>query len=324
LKGILMSEVVLFANGCSMSYGSGLFEDTATKLCFDNTARLISSWPGVLGRELGFHRVVNISYPGSSNDRIVRTTISWILEHWIAQSKLASNIFVVIGWSGPMRREFYINGDWRQLIPYHDYIDTPASLLNRVYREVAWSEYESAIRFATQIITLQEFFRSYKIPYLFFDAITSFVRTNLDSNNALDAYLPHIDRRNYFHLGDEIGAMATQVGRELDGVELLGHPTEADHAEWAYKLANFVQERRLCPPLVVKTMMNAGPPVVEGTGTVEILDSKIGLSRQAPSDCDFHRLQTLSDSDLPTNTIWKKGFFQRIRRAWQRDPFIYE
>jgi hypothetical protein len=316
-----MNKPILFANGCSMCYGSGLFEDPETKLCFNNNERFASSWPGVLGRELGFRKVVNLGFPGSSNDRIVRTTIAWILENGFTEPQVTNSIFVIIGWSGPMRREFYIHDDWRQLIPYHDYVDIPAALLNRIYREVAWSEYESAIRFATQIISLQAFFRSHKIPYLFFDAITSFMNTNIDSDNALDIYLPHIDQNNYFNFKDKIGDMATQVGDSLKGAE-RGHPNSAGHFEWAHKLAKFIREKQLYFALN-ESIVNSEPIIFEGTGTVEIFDRKVGLSRKAPIAENFKRLKSFHDSQVLQNTK-QKGLLARVRQALHRDPFIYE
>lgn len=132
-----MSQSILLANGCSMCYGSGLYEDKKTKQCTDNLLRMKNSWPGIVGQKLHFHQVINLGYPGGSNDRIIRTTIAWITENWLSDRNADDFLLVCIGWSGPMRREFYINNAWRQLIPYHDYTDTPASMLNRVYREVA-------------------------------------------------------------------------------------------------------------------------------------------------------------------------------------------
>lgn len=319
-----MDEFVLFTNGCSMCYGSELFEDPQTKLCIDNKARLSASWPGQLGKQLGFHRVVNLGYPGSSNDRIIRTTIAWILENWLHEKQSTDNLFVVIGWSAPMRREFYMNENWRQIIPYHDYADPEVSLFNRVYREVAWSEYESAIRFATQIILLQEFFKSHKIAYLFFDAITSFKNTNLDSNNALDVYLKHIIQRNYFNFNNIAGEMATQIrSNNLNNNNSSTHPNEKEHAEWASRLAAYICKERLISFCDNKTTQKS--ILYEGVGTVEILDRKIGLSKRPPSTAhDSKNIKSFDDKSKILNKAQKKGIWTRLRQAIKRDPFIYD
>jgi hypothetical protein len=53
-----------------------------------------------------------------------------------------------------MRREFHVNGRWRQVIPYHDQADPDLQELVLAYRKHAWNDYESAARFATQVLTL--------------------------------------------------------------------------------------------------------------------------------------------------------------------------
>jgi len=318
-----MNKLTLLANGCSMCYGSGLFEDLKTKLCFDNNARFSASWPGILGKELGFNKIVNLGYPGSSNDRILRTTIAWILENWISKSQPIDSLFVVIGWSGPMRREFYINEEWRQLIPYHDYQETSASLLNRVYREVAWSEYESAIRFATQLIGLQSILKFYRISYLFFDAITSITRTNIDAENALNIYLPHIDQHRYYNFLDEKGDMATQVGDNTH-INLRAHPNEVGHALWGHKLARFVRDSLLFPIVNEKTTLIPEPCIFEGTGTVKISDRKIGISSKPSDSKEINKLKSLNYELIKNNKDCPKGFLAKLKKFYHQDPFIYE
>ena len=113
-----MTELILLANGCSMTYGSELSEN--------HHERMASCWVGQLAQKSAACRAVNLGYPGGSNDRILRTTIEWISKHYLTKIK-DRMLFVCIGWSSPMRREFYIDDQWRQLIPYHDYQDKAAS-----------------------------------------------------------------------------------------------------------------------------------------------------------------------------------------------------
>lgn len=196
-----MTDRVLFANGCSMCYGTDLFDDPNTGFCFDNEARWRAAWPGQLGRLLGYTSVVNDGFPGSSNDRILRSTIRWLVEDVPALKAAGAELLVVIGWSSPMRREFHISGEWRQLIPYHDYTDAPAAMINRAYREIAWSDEESAIRFATQVLTLKWALERASIPYLFFNALESLADIDEHSGGSLQPYMSQILDRHFLAPG---------------------------------------------------------------------------------------------------------------------------
>ncbi|MBV9575584.1 MAG: hypothetical protein JO149_03070, partial [Gammaproteobacteria bacterium] len=308
-------KTTLLVNGCSMCYGSELFEDSTTKLCIDNQARLAASWSGLLGKQLGFERVVNLGYPGGSNDRILRTTMAWIL-NWLTCHSPRNTLCVIIGWSGPMRREFYINDEWRQLIPYHDYADASAALLNRAYREIAWSEYESAIRFSTQLLSLQSFLQQHKIPYLFFDAITSFAQINEDSGYALNSYLPHILKQFYFNFNMAKGDMASQLHTIHEAKHT--HPNQSGHLAWAQKLATYINDEKLFPVLSPTTDI-----IYEGTGTIEIYDKKIGLPPVSPQKNNFARLDAMNEI-ASTQTNKSKNIWLKLKKAFSRDPFIYE
>lgn len=309
----------LFANGCSMCYGSQLFEDPITKLCFDNHSRFKASWPGIFGKQFGFKRIVNLGYPGSSNDRIVRTTISWILENWLLRSLPTDSLFVIIGWSGPMRREFYIGEEWRQLIPYHDYEDPEASLFNRIYREVAWNEYESAIRFSTQLISLQSFLKFHNIPYLFFDAITPIKDLFNLFPSALNGYLSQIDKNRYFNFLEENGDMASALNCSSANScnNERTHPNIEGHTSWAQKLVDFTKNSNLFSYI---DNSNDDSPLFEGTTSVKIRDRKIGLSptpsKPFVSSIPIHLLK--EDKNRLTKLLSK------IQKLLRQDPFIYD
>lgn len=310
-----MGNSVLFANGCSMTYGSGLYENTESKVCFDHDMRMKCAWPGLLGKKLGVSSIINLGYPSSSNDRIIRTTISWIVENWLTTARPVDSLFVVIGWSHPMRREFFINDEWRQLIPYHDYVDPPASLLNRIYREVAWSEYESAIRFINQVILLQQFLHSHNISYLFFDAIVSIAQTSIDAKNALDPFLKTINAQQYFNIGDVNGDMARQLGIDQEGATRT-HPNEQGHARWSELLANYIEQENLFTQRLQEPVQE---PSFEGNLDAVIRDKKIGLSRvpqgAQPLTSDYESLLANQKN---------QNLLQRLRNAFKKDPFIYD
>jgi lysophospholipase L1-like esterase len=233
----------LYVNGCSMTYGYELVDDPVTHECLDHDYRLKNSWPGLLTQKLGFEGLHNDSVPGGSNDRVLRVTLEWLLTHWIGPGKDPAGLFVVIGWSDAMRREFYVGGAYRHLIPHHDYPDRAVDELNKVYRRHAWSEYESAKRFATQILSLQAVLRLYRIPYLFFDAITPFGVTAEGARGEVDVHRAQIDEKRYFLLRQQ-DSLCTVLRREMPQWKLR-HPDEAGHARWAQQLADYIEREGL-------------------------------------------------------------------------------
>ena len=69
--------MILFANGCSWTYGGGLNMDHP-----DQRAELDQlTWPKYLSDQMGAERFVNLAMSCGSNQRIYRTTLDWILAH---------------------------------------------------------------------------------------------------------------------------------------------------------------------------------------------------------------------------------------------------
>lgn len=310
--------MILYANGCSMTYGSELFDDPVTRLCLDNDLRQRAAWPGQLGALLGCDEVYNDAVPSGSNDRIVRRTIEWVL-HRLANGTEAADLLVVIGWSSPMRREFVIDGEWRQLIPYHDYRDPGLNALNRIYREVAWDDAESAERFALQIVALQTVLGDrLGIDYLFFDALSASEEL-VAAERGAPATVATIDGTHYRRFREPSADMGTYLRAQFPDSSRT-HPSLEGHAAWAAMLA-----RERCASHAVELPAQRSHPIVSGTGDHDILDVKVGLAPQAPgrhlggpppSPDD-----TTSTRSGPTTSARVVG---RVKRAFDRQPFIYE
>lgn len=295
----------LYANGCSFTYGSEIIAGVDEAL-IPAQKRWSLSWPGQLGRELGFDRVFNDGVPCSSNDRVVRTTIRWVL-HELAAGVAPADLFVVIGWSSPMRREFRINGSWRQLVPHHDYHDLELDIFARTYRELAWDPVEAAVRFATQLVVMQSFLRANHIEHLFFDALEPLARTRSACPELVDGYLSSLDRARYFQFMVEDGALAS-----LGPAAQRRHPTPEEHAAWARELARFCAAYMAERPAV-------GASRLEGAPDVPMLDIKRGRSDR-PQD----RRHDVATIDAVPEPSFRSRMSERIRAAFRRDPFIYD
>ena len=245
----------LYANGCSMTYGYELIDHPETHVCLDHIYRETYAWPGRLAARLNCNHVVNDSTPGGSNDRILRTTIRWVTQYLASEGELGrQSLLVVIGWSDPMRREFYIDGAWKQVIPYHDYPEHPAlNRFNAIYRTVAWNDHESACRFATQVLALQTFLQYHGVRFLFFDALKSCQETF--SAARIDVtHVGAVDTRTYLNFTDCGGSMASILSTATPNWKGR-HPAEDGHDYWAELLADHLR----CYALLVPSLPLLAP-----------------------------------------------------------------
>jgi len=72
--------MILYTNGCSWTWGGALEPWFETRPQFhDNDLRLSLVWPHHLGKLLEADKVVNLSEGCGSNQRILRTTLDWLL-----------------------------------------------------------------------------------------------------------------------------------------------------------------------------------------------------------------------------------------------------
>ena len=55
--------------------------------------------------------VVNLSWPADDNGTILRRTLHYITNTYIAENRSTDNLFVIIGWSSPERNSFWYKDD---------------------------------------------------------------------------------------------------------------------------------------------------------------------------------------------------------------------
>jgi len=153
--------MLLYANGCSMTFGEEMGPLT-DPICN------ATAWPHHLGKLMGIP-VMNDSLGGGSNDRIVRTTVKFIA-HYLRKQP-AAELRVVIGWTFPIRREFHdaIERRWYHFRPNDP---TSAGALTPVYCPTFCSETESIGRYCAQMLSLQGLLKQHRIAYTFFSALS--------------------------------------------------------------------------------------------------------------------------------------------------------
>jgi hypothetical protein len=266
-------------------------------VCTDHEYRWRYSWPGQLRGLTDAGGAYNDAVPSGSNDRVLRTTVDFVAR-WSRLGLPAEALLVVIGWSHPARREFFVAGEYRQVVPHHYYDIRALDRLVARYRAAATADEEAARRYATQVAVLRGFLNQHGISYLFFNGIAAPV-------------VPE-------HLRDSVVAEAFTDGRFLDHdgaeptmVEFLcnrpdtmhnQHPNETGHRMWAQRLAKQIDPAAF-ESLDPDRLAGAELPALGGTRVAHRHDRK-GAERLSR----YIRTQRIRS---------------RIRRGDRSDPFIY-
>jgi Family of unknown function (DUF6071) len=91
---------LLVTNGCSFTRGEELSDPS------------IEAWPFVLARLLGIPQVVNLARDGSSNRRIVRSTVACIDRVREDHAVRPDEVLMLIAWTQVSRHEYYSAREW--------------------------------------------------------------------------------------------------------------------------------------------------------------------------------------------------------------------
>ena len=150
-------------------------------------------------------RDINLSIPGSSNDRILRTTTEWFMQN---QDEDHSETFVLIGLSQMMRGEVWFNpeikpgsGNWFRTIS-QDYDDKKWKCWNQyldlrdVYFTSDRSDYERTLRNIINMVAICEY---YGAKYLITDALANIRHWALNGyiDNSESFKLPKYKQHEY-------------------------------------------------------------------------------------------------------------------------------
>lgn len=212
----------------------------------DESIRETSNWVAHLGRFFGAE-VINEAVGGSSNDRIVRTTMQYIAKY-VCDGKDTSDLIVTIGWSNPGRREFawadpvkqkQEGGLYFQIVPTW----RPPSLakIHDYYYENLHSTREAEVRFLIDVLTLQNMLKINNIRYLFCRGIPSF-RNHQDVVHDEVASLEGMIDKTRFHDFNQNSSLLIKANEWKLPIGPGLHPLEEAHQRWAETLWEFVQK----------------------------------------------------------------------------------
>lgn len=137
--------------------------------------RLPKVWPHKLGKLLK-RETINSSVSGSSNDGIVRRTIGNVLYLINKKNVKPEDIFVIIGWSSPERKDFYYKGEFDSMETFYPhelnkkYGSSELDEFHKLYISYFWNPEEYLIRYIHHNLFLHSFLSSYGIPHKFFNS----------------------------------------------------------------------------------------------------------------------------------------------------------
>ena len=246
---MIENKKILLSNGCSWVWGDGLKNPETER------------WSFHISSKLGL-KDENISESGSSNKKILRNTLEW----FDSNHRHLNDIVVIIGFTELTRDYFYNallkenqNINWatgnfqekfsdnlnEQLKGLVDSTQERLELFN-YYDSEEWKNWWKQYfiihydlnhfhnTLIKNIIFLQSLFKSYNIPYLFFESFgCDLTEGQRKINNNL------VDKTNIIDT-----SFATFIGdNELDYSDNKGHPGKKSHEEWAKHILSVLRER---------------------------------------------------------------------------------
>ncbi|MFF3978114.1 DUF6071 family protein [Streptomyces sp. NPDC001828] len=290
----------IYANGCSMTYGSELADDPSTGVCLDHEYRWRYSWPGQLRAMLDADGVYNDAMPSGSNDRIVRTTIDFVAR-WLQQGLSPRALMVTVGWTHPARREFHVAGEYRQVVPHHAYDIRKLDRLVTAYRKTAVSREEAEDRYVTQVASLHAFLEQHGVAHAFFNGILVPGVPEHLRNTCVQATLTG----DVFLRPDPADPAMAQFVRRRPNAVNVQHPNETGHRLWATSMAGHLgaENAEHLESVGHASLDEAGLPVVGGVKAVRRHDRK-GAERIG-------------------RFVRSRRTRSRTRRSDRSDPYIY-
>jgi len=177
-----MNTKLILCDGDSWTSGDMInpnLEITNVNHSENDDYRLPKVWPSDLGKLTNIE-IKNISRAGSSNDGIVRRILDNVNDY-LEQGNNSKDLFVIIGWSSPERKDFYYRKPSRDKLSfwetlYPNQLDQPFDYDKNVksfyekYIINFWNPEEYISRYIQQVLFMHYFLSSNNIKHKFFNA----------------------------------------------------------------------------------------------------------------------------------------------------------
>jgi|TARA_Y100001938_G_C8093282_1_gene436474 hypothetical protein len=193
-------------------------------------------WSKLLSKKLEIEEI-NEAQHGGSNDRIIRMTMDWCSNN---KSKLKDTLFV-IGWTSFNRFEFWDNflNRFVQVSngePTHnDRDDKRLQLYVNQYWKERHNDLETYDKLLRKVISLQSFFKSNNLSFLFVDAIGNQIKIIKEHR-----YESFVDKKHWWNYDEQVNSFS-DLAFKLDsfGIDYNdgeGHPGIEAHEELSEQL----------------------------------------------------------------------------------------
>lgn len=218
-------------------------------------------WSTFLGEKLNANEVINISYPGSSNDRIIRTTKQWLTKN-IVQKEQNDDSLLIVGFTSPERKDFYYKDEttnnWITIWPLWspDYRQPILKSFHKLYVNYMWNAEEYTDRYVNQVLDLQNFCKVYNIKFLFFQAFYQHKDLSIVKWNDAKFSIPtHTGIKELWNLVDDVRFMNKNKdtfsfhnfimnNNHVDPL-IDQHPSINSHKLWANEIYRYYKEHNL-------------------------------------------------------------------------------
>jgi hypothetical protein len=150
--------MILVAAGDSFTWGSELADSPHGGV----GGYSHSTYPALLAKEYDM-KYVCAAYPGNANNAISRMAIDTISHH--------TDLFLLVTWTYPQRSEFWFDNHWESLNSWHT---NNKEFSEQYFKHVGNSEYYELFTTFKEIVYLQNYCLTHKIPYLFLTANNTF------------------------------------------------------------------------------------------------------------------------------------------------------
>lgn len=119
--------------------------------------------------------VINLSWPADDNGSILRRTIEFITNEYIAKNRPTDNLLVIVGWSSPERNSFWykdekISMNFRLWPQVRHFDSVQQEKFWELYVPYLWHPEEYIPRFIFNVVQLQNFCQAYNIKWMCFNS----------------------------------------------------------------------------------------------------------------------------------------------------------
>lgn len=181
------SELTIIVNGDSWVFGCEIADPKISSRYPSNTHpgaydfleendeyRIPKIFPTYLGNLMNAN-VINLSWPADDNETILRKTLTFITNNYIAKNKPTDNLLVMIGWSSPERNSFWYKDEQIscpfRLWPQVAHFDAgPQEDIWKLYVQYLWNIEEYIPRYILNVLQFQNFCNSHNIKWLCFNS----------------------------------------------------------------------------------------------------------------------------------------------------------